>query len=278
MKVIKVLLAVILSIIFTIILTGGIFAYTIDSFVSKENIRTIFDQIEFEEFFDHEIENDPEIDKFVENFIKAPEMKEIIADLFEQAMDYVFTDQDVEVPRISDEDIEKIVNSDFYETELGITLSEAEKTELREHLVEVAEDVNETLANDLKSIKDEIYEDEILKFIFSSDFISTIIISLMIIAVLIVACRWSIFRPFSWLGISMIVAACLNISLNFLTKLIFATGESDALTNNFFDNMLSLWLRNSLIILGLGIILLVNYFILKKRFGKTENDKLLENL
>lgn len=273
MKFIKTFFSIILSIIFVIVLAVGIFVWTTNSFISKKNLKSMFNDIGIENLIKADLENNVEINN---NYFKIPEVKDLISNYTNHALDYLFDDKDI--PKITENDIEKIVNSNYYKDVLGISLSEEEKAEYSESLKEAYINIDEAIEKEMSTVKKDLFEDETLRVILSNNFILTIIISLIILAILIGICRWSWYRPFSWIGISMIVAGGLNIMLNIIINPMLSTEPNDFVADNIKGHLLTDWLSNGLLIIFFGFILLFCYFILNRKFNELEEDKLLDNL
>lgn len=269
MKYIKAFFSIILSIFFTIVLTIGIFSLTINLFLSKQNMKNIVSKINVEDFVKPNISD---IEKIGEKYLEIPEVKELVDKYIDFSIDYIFDNKNI--PEITDEDIEKIVNSDYYKNVLGISLSDEEKTNYSNELKEVYVNANETLQTEMDNAKNELYENDILKIIFSDNFIPKIIITLIVIVILLGICRWSWYRPFSWLGVSMIIAGGINILFNKIVGSELVIESHDLITNE----LITKWFNGGLIGLITGFIFLVCYFIFKTIFGKTKEEKLLDEL
>ena len=274
MKIIRNIASVILSIFLVIVLISGIMIFTVQSFLSSENIKEIAKDVSFEEFVHIEVKTNPEID---EKFLQIPEVKEILERVMNDAIDYIFGKGSV--PIFTDEEIRVITESSYFEQE-GIKLTDSEREELYNELTEAYKIANEELAEELKTIKeeyhDEMMEDEIIRLILA-DYSMYIILGLIVLLVVLIGLlRFSFFRPLSWVGVSMIIAASLNLVLVLILPLLLTEERSEVILGAFIDNILRLFRITNIIVLILGIVLLVMYFIFNKKFGKSTEDKLLE--
>lgn len=260
MKFIRILLLIIMSIALTVILTGGIFAYTIQSFVSIENTKIEVSEIGVETLIDNLKTiirpNTKESLGVLENYLDIPEVQELLSRLIDQSVDYIMGNGDV--PFVTDADIDKIVNSDYYEEVLGISLSEEVKIKYSAYLKESYAAANETIENQLSRIKNTLFENNNLKTVMSNSFMSVTVILLIILVVLIGVCRWSLYHPLSWIGTSAAVAGGVSLILSFIINAKFNHILPETLTSS----LLAKGLDDGLIVLGFGVALLVVYFII----------------
>lgn len=273
MKYLRYFFIIILSIAFTLVLTVGIFSYSTNSFMSKRNAVKLSNEIDSKKILKPNIKINADIEI---DYLEVPEVKELLDSYIANSMDYIIKNEDI--PKITDADIEKIINSDYYQRVLGINLSKEEKEEYFNQLKDIYVDYNNTLEKDLVTIKNEIYENEILKVILAEGFISKIAVLLIVLIILVWFFRWSWYRPLSWIGISAILAGGLNIILNIILIPEMFENQNDFLTNFITENLLEKWLKDGIMVVLFGLTLLIIYFILRSIFNKNEEEKLLDSL
>lgn len=257
MKFIRIFLSIVLLIIFTIVLTVGIFKYSINIFMSYENIKSILTNTGYEKFLEPKLGNTIILNKYSE----IPEVKELIDKLINQSINYIVNDKDI--PKVVDADIEKIINSNYYEDFLDIKLSNEKKLEYSKILKNSYISVNEKIESNIVKIKSELFENNILKFIFSEDLLSTIYISLVILIILIIILSWNWYYSFSLIGKSMIISGGLNIILNIMADSMITSRLNYYLKYIIADDLLTNWLNNSLIVLITGIFLSYGSSVIK---------------
>jgi len=271
MKFIRNLFSVILSIIFTLILTGGIFICTIHSFTSKENITNVVREIGIQNI---EIDFDNDIDSEVsKRFLNLPETQEFMIEIIGRMTDYAFHGN--EMPDITENDIIDIINSDALTDILDTSLTEDEEVILRDQLRKNLLTINEEFRETARELKEELNEEPLLGTILSPDIMTTIIAILSAVAILIIISRWSPYRWLVWIVVPMIIAGSLNILLNLLVIPTIRTEET--FTNDIISNITNMWITNSIIIVVIGIVLIISYLILNKTIFKTEEEKLIDN-
>jgi len=262
MKNLRVIGAVLLSIIFTIVLTCGIPIFTFSSFLNGDNIKDIINENNLYENIPFEIENENLNLEFVEQFLEIPETKELISEIAGDYVDYILGKG--EMPIITEAEINKIINSKYVKENLNLTA--VEKEEIKTELKLQIEEINETLANDMTLISDELFEDDLIKFIFSDTIKTIIIIALIVIAILIGLCLWSWYRPFAWIGVSAVISGTLLLLIKSIISNILLKDINEELLNTIiFDNLFKTWQNYSLYTLITGILLIVIYFVIKRR-------------
>lgn len=272
MKIIKFILAIIFTTGFAIALTAAIFLMGFNNFVSKGNVNKIIDNIGIEKFIELSEDINPDIDV---DFLKVPEVKELMNNLTDQTIEYIFYNKG-EIPKITDEEINRIVDSPYYEEVLGFNLTSQEKEELRQELKETYKRANEELENSVQSIQEELYQDQYVKLIFSAGVKNTVIISLIVLGLLIALCRWSLYRPLAWYGTAAVIAGLINVATGTLLNSLIATfDELDMMNQEFLSDLLDGLTKYGIICALCGAVLIIMYFIIR---NITENRKENETL
>lgn len=272
MKVLRIIISVLLTIIFSFVLIGTIYIISFNSFISKNNMKMIVNEIGVEEFIGSDNNNIITINGVEYNAFDIPEMQEVYKKYFDVSIDYIFGDgKEVE---ITDEDIYKIVNSDYYKKELGINLNDKEKEEIFNEMKLEQDSSNDQLKEELKRIRDEFGNHDSIKILKSTTLKVSLTGMLILVAVLIGLCRWSFYKPLVWIGTGMVTSSLLAIGSSLLLKLIALSNESERINIVLIKNLFNDIIYKSLIFLAVGILFIVSYIVITKKISK---NKLEEN-
>lgn len=267
MKFIKGLSALILSICFTVGLIISLFLFTINGFLTKRNIETMVKGIgvqnmtDIASYLEDSLNDDLELD--IEEIINTPELNEVFGRIAGEAVEYIIYKE--AVPEISVEDINKIINSDYFNG-----FSATEKAEVNEYINELIPEVNKSLKAELDEIDvDSYFEDTQVSFktLVSVQTKLIIIGILVILWVLIGLCRGSWYRSLSWVGVSAIIAGGLSIFASNIMK-VEMLKDADASTGidvALLENLFGKWSSYSYGALFVGVCLVIIYFIFCNR-------------
>ena len=269
MKAVRMFFSILFSMFFTFVLVIGIFLLSFNSMFSSENIKGLMKDINYEEIMSYDGGDIIDADDY---FMNVPEVKELTERLFVSGIDYVFNGKNK--PQITSEDIDKIVNSDYYKDELGIELTAAEKKEFAAELEKEYAIINQEFELELSEIRAEFFEDEAMQFMFSSSIKIAIGVILLILALLIVLCRWSLYRSLAWVGWSSISAAIITVLGGSAIKDVLLAEETDSSLISIMNNMFDSWSSSGMIFLTIGIALVVLYFVIRANIKNKTNVEL----
>lgn len=207
--------------------------------------------------------------------IKILEKKDLtnfISHNLKQYIDYVLFDNSK--PVISRDEILSIVNINMIEEHSQRTLTSKETADFNKLIDDTVTTINSNLSNK-KDIMIDTDTKNIINFVYSKNFITYCLLFIAIIFLLISLFRWSLYKPFIWFSIPIIIWSVILIIVSLLQKLfikhfITTTGGIETLAIKGIDLIFKDILKMGLICLGIGILLLILYNIFKKVFYKEE--------
>lgn len=240
-----------------------------------------------------------------DKIVESDEIQNLMSSLLLTTTDYIIYDKEFNIPKINSEQIYIFVEENMDDVvrimqENNVPdselLTEQKQSEilntLKTKLPVIEEDVDEMLKEvetEIKSLdeyqKAQDYKNKldnglaIVRFIYS-DTVKLILISIIIVLILLIMLtRRSIYKSLKWIGFSLLLAGGLMYMSGFLLPYVKEMFISDIpyvfvnLINTIFDNMDSLFIRNSMICLPIGLVLIVLNIIIYSIKEKNENKE-----
>ena len=240
-----------------------------------------------------------------DKIVESDEIQTMMSSLLLTTTDYIIYDKEFNIPKVNSEQIYIFVEENMDDVvrimqENNVPdselLTEQKQSEilntLKTKLPVIEEDVNEMLKEvevEIKSLdeyqKAQDYKNKldnglaIVRFIYS-DTVKLILISIIIVLILLIMLsRRSVYRSLKWIGFSLLLAGGLMYMSGLLLPYIKEMFISDIpyvfvnLINTIFDNMDSLFIRNSMICLPIGLVLIVLNIIIYSIKEKNENKE-----
>ena len=240
-----------------------------------------------------------------DKIVESDEIQNMMSSLLLTTTDYIIYDKEFNIPKINSDQIYVFVEDNIDDVvrimqENNVPdselLTEEKQTQilstLKTELPVIEEDINEMLKEvetEIKSLdeyqKAQDYKNKldnglaIVRFIYS-DTVKLILISIIIVLVLLIMLtRRSIYKSLKWIGFSLLLAGGLMYMSGFLLPYVKEMFISDIpylfvnLINTIFDNMGSLFTRNSMICLPIGLVLIVLNIIIYSIKEKNENKE-----
>lgn len=261
------LIAFIFSIIIGFISILMIIYLSINKFVNTDNLKQIINtknvlNIEYEEttFKENIIQIFEEFDISyldAKEVVEGKEFEELLDNYLEQVIDYYLNNE--KLPEFDNEKLSTLL-------ELAMSknnkLSEIQKQLIKASLINEKDKLEESIPN-----RDEIMEDKTIKeirYLYNSISVFYFVGGIIILMFLIFIFTYSLYKPFKYLGISLIFSSLIFIIFYlFKNTIINYSGQSlSFIINNIFNQMLT----SSLIILIAGflsitIYLIINHFV-----------------
>jgi len=273
MKILKIIGASILTILFTIVLITGIFVMTLNRGLSLDNIETSF----------------RENTELVENFLRAEMIQGIEdIDLFELTAEEVLDFNGINelfitivigmfdyllyagpLPEVTIEDINSMVRADILEE---LTAEESILWEIEANII--MNELNDEIKQEFLELSSEEDMEQIALF-FDSQIRDALIGVGVLFAAFIALVLFSFYRPLVWLGGAFITAGTLLFIFgSLLRRIIFDEPLVEIILNNVQRETQIIGLSTLII----GILLVALYFPLKVRFSNNNqlNEKLAE--
>ena len=274
MKVLKVMGATILTFCLTIVLFVGLFVIAINVGFGPDKIeQTLRDNSEFindiinEEQF-YSVEEFYLFDDAVGEIINLDEVNELFIKLTVGIFDYLLFD--AELPQITNDEFEALIREE--------AIAHFDEIELEQW----AEKVNQSVEEINIALVDVIYVNDVLnneaeqiRIIFNPETRTAIFGLALVISLLIALVLFSLYRPLAWVGSAAIIAGGLSFLIGITS--IGRFSDEMPIVRSLIDNVLIESRNIGLISIGIGILLIIVYFVLKNRFIQNkELDKQLD--
>ena len=273
MRVLKVIGATIFTILFTIVLTSGLVITSISRSLSPDNVEIMLREntelieevidIDWEEYFDLEGALGFEADEIFD----TDAINEIIINLTVDIFHYLFSDGDL--PMISADDVNSIVRAEVLDS-----FDEEQRAIWEVEAAEMASEINADLEEAL--ILDEEMQEvmEVLGLFFDSNTRNGFIIAVVILAGLVALSLLSLYRPLAWLGTGSVIAGAIMSLFALILRAEAADPSWAPLAELVLNNLIREATIIGIILLVIGILMIIAYFPLKKRFHR---DVSIEN-
>ena len=254
--------------------------------ISKDNVSTIVNDMDIKEVLTtsdsssldrlYTIADNNNVDrKIVDGIINSNEFKTLISEYYGDVAYYLSSG--VEGTTITADKIVQTVDEvlDRTSKELGITLTEEQHDNI---LVEVEENSSE-IANMFPTydeMKSEISEEDmnVIRVLLGDSSKIVLLVMIIMVVLIIALVRWSIYRFAIWTGVTTVLAGGVFAAVgglgNIAMNLILEEEYSTAIINLVKDNIFGTFVNYGLVVLLIGIIQMVYYFIMRNKFNKKE--------
>lgn len=270
MKILKFLgkvLSCILSIVISFICVFMIAYLAINMFINTNNLNKFINvkNILTIRYEDSTLKDDL-ITSFEDIGISKSDSKEIIEsnefnDLFDDYLNgvilYYFNDGTY--PQLSDEKLDTFLDFILLKNN---TLSSYQKNKLKNIIIDEKDNFVNSLPRRDEILNDKFISDSI-KF-YNSISIFYFIGAIIIIMFLIFIFTWSLYKPFKYVGISLIVPSILFTILYIFRNKIIGYFNLESFFNILINNMFYQLFISSLILFGIGILFIILYLVINK--------------
>lgn len=268
--------AVILSIFACVVSLLMIFYISVSRFISTNNLKKVLntsnvlkmevDGVSFEyeiigifEEFDISKED-------AKSVISSQEFTNLMDDYFAKAIDYYILDKDF--PTFDNNTLNNLLDLAMSK---NTKLNTLQKEEIKKELMKEMEEIEKSLPD-----KEEIMSDSFLNEItgiYSSISVFYFIGAIIILMFIIFVFTYSLYKPFKYIGISLIVSGTLfmipYMAFGYLTKLI----NVDMFVISVIKNLAYQFFITSLMVLSVGIVFVVFYTLINSYLNKNVNKE-----
>ena len=192
-----------------------------------------------------------------EEIIESDEFNDLFDDYLNGVMLYYFNDGTY--PELSENKLDSFL--DFVLSKNN-TLSSYQKNKLKNSIIDEKDNFVSSLPSRDEILNDEFISDSI-KF-YNSISIFYFIGSIIIIMFLIFIFTWSLYKPFKYVGISLIVPSILFTILYIFRNKIIGYFNLESFFNILINNMFYQLFVSSLILFGVGLLFIILYMVINK--------------
>lgn len=268
--------AVILSIFACIVSLLMIFYISVSRFISTNNLKKVLNTSNVLKMEVDGVSLEYEIIGIFEEFdisredakavISSQEFTNLTDDYFAKAIDYYILDKDF--PTFDNNTLNNLLDLAMSK---NTKLNTLQKEEIKKELMKEMEEIEESLPD-----KEEIMSDSFLKEItgiYSSISVFYFIGAIIILMFIIFVFTYSLYKPFKYIGISLIVSGTLfmipYMAFGYLTKLI----NVDMFVISVIKNLAYQFFITSLMVLSVGIVFVVFYTSINSYLNKNVNKE-----
>ena len=268
--------AVILSIFACVVSLLMIFYISVSRFISTNNLKKVLNTSNVLKMEVDGVSLEYEIIGIFEEFdisredaksvISSQEFTNLMDDYFAKAIDYYILDKDF--PTFDNNTLNNLLDLAMSK---NTKLNTLQKEEIKKELMKEMEEIEESLPD-----KEEIMSDSFLKEItgiYSSVSIFYFIGAIIILMFIIFVFTYSLYKPFKYIGISLIVSGTLfmipYMVFGYLIKLI----NVDMFVISVIKNLAYQFFITSLMVLSVGIVFVVFYTLINSYLNKNVNKE-----
>lgn len=268
--------AVILSIFACVVSLLMIFYISVSRFISTNNLKKVLNTSNVLKMEVDGVSLEYEIIGIFEEFdisredakavISSQEFTNLMDDYFAKAIDYYILDKDF--PTFDNNTLNNLLDLAMSK---NTKLNTLQKEEIKKELMKEMEEIEESLPD-----KEEIMSDSFLKEItgiYSSISVFYFIGAIIILMFIIFVFTYSLYKPFKYIGISLIVSGTLfmipYMVFGYLTKLI----NVDMFVISVIKNLAYQFFITSLMVLSVGIVFVVFYTLINSYLNKNVNKE-----
>ena len=268
--------AVILSIFAGVVSLLMIFYISVSRFISTNNLKKVLNTSNVLKMEIEGVSLEYEIIGIFEEFdisredakavVSSQEFTNLMDDYFAKAVDYYILDKDF--PTFDNNMLDNLLDLAMSK---NTKLNSSQKEEIKKELMKEKEEIEESLPD-----KEEVMSDNSLKEItgiYSSISVFYFIGAIIIFMFIIFVFTYSLYKPFKYIGISLIVSGALfmipYIIFGYLTKLISA----DMFATSVIKNLAYQFFITSLMVLSVGIVFVLFYTLINSYINKNMNKE-----
>lgn len=268
--------AVILSIFVCVVSLLMIFYISVSRFISTNNLKKVLNTSNVLKMEIDGVSLEYEIIGIFEEFdisredakavVSSQEFTNLMDDYFAKAIDYYILDKDF--PTFDNNMLNNLLDLVMSK---NTKLNSSQKEEIKKELMKEMDEIEESLPD-----KEEVMSDSFLKEItgiYSSISIFYFIGAIIILMFIIFVFTYSLYKPFKYIGISLIVSGILfmipYIIFGYLTKLI----NADMFVTSAIKNLAYQFFITSLMVLSVGIVFVVFYTLINSYINKNMNKE-----
>ncbi len=192
-----------------------------------------------------------------EEIIESDEFNDLFDDYLNGVMLYYFNDGTY--PQLSENKLDSFLD---FVLSRNNTLSSYQKNKLKNSIIDEKDNFVSSLPSRDEILNDEFISDSI-KF-YNSISIFYFIGSIIIIMFLIFIFTWSLYKPFKYVGISLIVPSILFTILYIFRDKIIGYFNLESFFNILINNMFYQLFVSSLILFGVGVLFIILYMVINK--------------
>lgn len=268
--------AVILSIFVCVVLLLMIFYISVSRFISTNNLKKVLNTSNVLKMEIDGVSLEYEIIGIFEEFnisredakavVSSQEFTNLMDDYFAKAIDYYILDKDF--PTFDNNMLNNLLDLVMSK---NTKLNSSQKEEIKKELMKEMDEIEESLPD-----KEEVMSDSFLKEItgiYSSISVFYFIGAIIILMFIIFVFTYSLYKPFKYIGISLIVSGTLfmipYMAFGYLTKLI----NADMFVTSVIKNLAYQFFITSLMVLSVGIVFVVFYTLINSYLNKNVNKE-----
>lgn len=268
--------AVILSIFACVVSLLMIFYISVSRFISTNNLKKVLNTSNVLKMEVDGVSLEYEIIGIFEEFdiskedaksvISSQEFTNLMDDYFAKAIDYYILDKDF--PTFDNNTLNNLLDLAMSK---NTKLNTLQKEEIKKELMKEMEEIEKSLPD-----KEEIMSDSFLNEItgiYSSISVFYFIGAIIILMFIIFVFTYSLYKPFKYIGISLIVSGTLfmipYMAFGYLTKLI----NVDMFVISVIKNLAYQFFITSLMVLSVGIVFVVFYTLINSYLNKNVNKE-----
>ena len=193
----------------------------------------------------------------VEEIIESNEFNDLFNHYLSNVIIYYFNDGTY--PELSEDKLNSFLDFVFSKNNI---LSSYQKDKLKNIIIDEKDNFANLLPSREKILKDKSINDFIQ--IYNSISIFYFIGSIIIIMFLIFIFTWSLYKPFKYVGISLIVPSILFTIVYIFRDKIIGYFNLESFFNILINNMFYQLFISSLILFGIGILFIILYLVINK--------------
>lgn len=212
--------------------------------------------------------------RITENLLDIPEVKEVIGNLTGEYVEYILNRR--VQPKIDDEEIDYVINSDNLQKVLNKEITKKDKTDIKNILTEVQYEFNEIIENE--ELKENYLnlpakQINLISYFLSPSIIFIIISSIICIIILLMLCIFNLHKSLLWVGIPTFISGLVLLFLGAFSGALIKVSSYYNLNYNldvFVQKILKYFIISGGIVIVLGITLIIIYYIIKGKDTKKE--------
>ena len=192
--------------------------------------------------------------------VNGSNFNELMDDYLDKVVDYYFNDGSI--ASFDDKKIELVIDEAI---SMNKTLTSSQKKEFKSEIIKELDNI------DIIPSKDEIMKDEVIRDfvnLYSSVSIFYFIGAIILFMFIIFIFTYSLYKPFKYAGISLIVSGFIWCLPYLLSNLYIKLISTDLFIISIFKNLLFNIFISSIIVLFVGILFVVIYALINKRVSK----------